>query len=168
MDNAYLEEIRRHLKEIVDAKDNAPFTAKVINVADDTCSIELVSGLQIDDVKLKSSTGSDNYLLLIPKLQTQVTVISYTGTVDNLTVIKIDEVEKIVYKQAGLDIEIDSTDNKIKIANDSVSLKDILDALTGLLKQFKVFTPVGPSGTPLPDTIVKITQVETKFNQLLK
>ena len=167
MDNT-LKQIKSLLREIAETDKQVVTTAEVVSVSGDTCKVKLPGGLEVDDVKLKSSIGGGDYLLLIPKNGTQVTLISYTGKPDNMAVIQVDEAEKIVYKQSGFDIEIDSTDGKVKIANSAVSLKDIMDDLTGLLKQFKVATPAGPSGAPLPDTITAITQVETKFGQLLK
>ncbi len=163
-----LKEIKKYLQEIANNGNYAPITATVTAVSGDTCTVQLAGGLEIDDVKLKSTIGGSDALLLIPKTGTQVSLLSYTGAPDNLTVVKVDEVEKISYKQNGLEVLIDSTDGKVKVANGQVSLKDVLDDLMRLLKQFKVFTPVGPSGTPLPDTITEIQQVETKFNQLLK
>jgi hypothetical protein len=54
------------------------------------------------------------------------------------------------------------------LKNAVVDFKEVLDDLATLLKQLKVFTPVGPSGTPLPDTILAIEQFEYKVGQILK
>ena len=70
--------------------------------------------------------------------------------------------------QDGLEVLIDSTDKKVSIKNDQVSLLGILNDLATLLKQLKVYTPAGPSGTPLPDTIAAIQQLEVDYKQLIK
>jgi|SRR5690606_23731174 len=106
--------------------------------------------------------------LVTPKANTKVQILSLSGGLENMVVIKVDEVEKIEIVQGELEVVIDSTDNKVGVKNSVCSLKDLLQELADLLKQLKVFTPAGPSGTPLPDSIIAITQFETKFNQLLK
>jgi hypothetical protein len=67
-----------------------------------------------------------------------------------------------------LNLVIDSTDGKISISNNTVSVKDVFQQLTDLLKGFKVYTPAGPSGTALPDVVILINQFETAFKTILK
>ena len=74
----------------------------------------------------------------------------------------------MIFNENGLTVEIDSTDGKVKIKNAETSLFDIMQDLSTLLKQLKVYTPAGPSGTPLPDSIMAIQQFETKFKKILK
>jgi phage baseplate assembly protein gpV len=64
-------------------------------------------------------------------------------------------------------ISIELTGNKASLKNDSTGLKTILKDLFTAIKTLTVSTGVGPSGTPLPPTIQKITQLEQKTNQLL-
>ena len=164
-----LSKIKTALVKAVNANPNLPITGIVESVADDYCSVILMSGLKLTDVKLKATVKyEDNYLLLQPKVGSTVVLMSLSGSLENLAVIKYDEVEKIAYKQNGLEVIIDSTDKKVSIKNTSVSLVDILDDLATLLKQFKVATPSGPSTNVLPDTIARITEFETAFNSLLK
>lgn len=164
-----LSEVKKRLKEIVGVNPNLPITAIVISVEGDSCTVELKSGLRLSDVKLKATIGgATNYLTPTPKVGSTVVLISLSGNLDNLTIIKFDEIEKLSYKQDGLEFIVDSTDGKVSVKNETVSLLEILNDLATTLKQFKVFTPVGPSGTPLPPTILAIEQFETKFKQLLK
>lgn len=161
-------EIKKLIREIIGNNANTPFKVTVKSIEGDTCTVTLKGGLDISEVKLKATSKEGDSLLLVPKVNTEVLVLSLSGSVDNLTVIRINEVEKIDYKQNGLEVLIDSTDKKVSIKNDSVSLVDVLSDLATLLKGFKVFTPSGPSGVPLPDTITKIVEFETKFKQILK
>lgn len=180
-------ELKKRIREIVGANPNLPLTGVVEAVENDYCTVALKSGLPVSDVKLKATISNGNdYLKLIPKVGSTVVMISLTGDENNLTIIKIDEAEKIEYNQNGLEILIDSidskvsikknglevlidgSDSKVSIKNDQVSLIDVFSDLATLLKQLKVFTPAGPSGTPLPDTIAAIVQLELNFNQLLK
>ena len=163
-----LVQIKKRLREIVEVTPNLPITATVVAVENDYCTVELKSGLHISDVKLKATIGNDDYLKVIPKVGSTVVVISLTGDKNNLVLLKIDEAEKIEYKQSGLEVLIDSTDGKVSIKNSELSLIDVFSDLAALLKELKVYTPAGPSGTPLPDTIAAITELEAEFNQLLK
>ncbi|MDB0603194.1 hypothetical protein PL373_19085 [Tenacibaculum maritimum] len=162
-------EIKKRLREIVGANPNLPITGVVKSVESESCTVQLKSGFSVSDVKLKAtiSDGSD-YLKIVPKIGSNVLMISLTGDKNNLTVIKIDEAEKIAYIQNDLSVLIDSTDKKISVKNNETSLVDIFKDLTDLLKKLKVFTPAGPSGTPLPKTILAIEQLEVDFNRLLK
>jgi len=142
--------------------------AQVISIEGESCTIK-IGGLELDEVRIKATiNGNTNKLMAIPKVGSMVLVGSLTGDLKDLAIVGVDEVAKIMYEQDGLVIEVDSETGKIAIANDDVNMKGLFQQLAGLLKQFKVFTPAGPSGTPLPDTITSITQFETDFKKLLK
>ena len=64
-------------------------------------------------------------------------------------------------------VSIELTGNKASFKNDSTGLKTILKDLFTAIKTLTVSTGVGPSGTPLPPTIQKVTQLEQKTDQLL-
>ncbi|MWB92992.1 hypothetical protein GON26_01335 [Flavobacterium sp. GA093] len=161
--------IKALLQQIVGANSNLPITGKVISIEGESCTVQLISGLKVSDVKLKATINEqDNFILVTPKEGSSVIMLSSTGDLENLTVIKADQFEKMEINQGGLNILIDSNDGKVSIKNDSVSLKEILSDLSELLKNIKVFTPMGPSGNPLPDSIQAIVNFETKVNQLLK
>lgn len=161
-------EIKKKLKEIVAANSNLPISGVVEAVSGDSCSVKIKSGLVLTDVKLKATIGNEDYLILTPKVGSNVLLLSLSGDLENLTVIKVDQLEKMEYSQGGLIVLADSEDGKVSIKNGQASFVDILSDLATLLKQIKVSTGVGPSGTPLPDSIVAIEQFETKINQLLK
>ncbi|EGV44244.1 hypothetical protein BZARG_791 [Bizionia argentinensis JUB59] len=185
---ADLGDIKKLLREVVGANPNLPIPATVISVSGDTCKVKLNSGLELTDVKLKATSNGDaNFVLITPKANSQVLLLSLSGGLENLTVIKVDDVEKLEYQQDGILVQVDSTtpkvlvkvaeqleiladgtDYKVSVKNNAASLVDVMQDLADLLKQLKVFTPAGPSGTPLPDSITAITQFETKFKQLLK
>lgn len=144
------------------------FNAEVKSVEGESCTV-MVGELELDEVRLKATINDeDNKIIVVPKVGSKVLIGSLSGDLADLSVLKIDEIEKIEYEQDGLSIEIDSVSKKVSVKNESTSLKDIMQELSDLLKQFKVNTPSGPSTNILPDTLTAIMQFETHFKQLLK
>lgn len=156
------------LKKAILPKPQLPIiTGKIKAVAGDSCTV-VVDGQDLTDVRLKATiTGSEDKLLLTPKVGSLVLIGSLTGDLKDLCVLKIDELEKLEYKQDGLGIEIDSKTGKVSVKNSQVSLRDLFQTLKDLILQLKVTTPSGPSTNLLPDSIAALQQFEMKFNQLL-
>lgn len=161
-------EIKELIRSIVAANANLPVSGTVVSVEGDTCTIKINATLTVTDVKLKATVGGNNHIVATPKVGSYVKMLSLSGDADNFTVIKIDEIEKLEYKQDGLELTVDSTDGKVAIKNSEVSLFEILNDLSGLLKQLKVSTPMGPSGTPLTLTVQALTKFETDLDKILK
>lgn len=162
-------EVKKKLREIVGANPNLPITAKVVSLKKESCAVKLASGLELDDVRMKASINeSGNFIVMRPKVGSTVLLLSITGTLEDLAIIKIDEIENIEIDQNGLNILIDSKDGKIRIENDNVSIKELFQDLTDLLKTLKVYTPSGPSGVPIITSMNKINQFETNFKKILK
>ena len=67
-------------------------------------------------------------------------------------------------EQGGISIEL--TGNKASLKNASTGLKTILNDILNAIKTLTVSTAVGPSGTPLPPTIAKVTALEQNTEQL--
>ena len=164
-------EIKKKLQEVVGANPNYPIVATVTKVDGETCSIKMVSGLELSDVKLSATVcESEDYLLFEPKIGTDVLVLSGDGTLSNLYVIKADQIAKFRFSQNGLKVEFDSTDKKVKIENGSVSLKDLFTDLANIIINLKVnvLAPNAPSSTITPDVIAMVNQFSTAVNSLLK
>lgn len=162
----------RKLAEAIAAikgKGNIPlFNAQVMAVEGESCTIR-IGDIDIDEVRLKATmNGSANKVVARPKVGSVVLVGSLTGDLKDLAVLRVDEIAALEYEQDGLKIQVDSADGMVSISNNETSLKELFEMLTDLLKTFKVYTPSGPSGTPLPETAVKIEQFETAFKQILK
>ncbi len=161
--------LKNKLKDVAGVGSNIPIPAKVVSIEGESCTIELHSGLHISDVKLKASINeASDYILIEPVVNSEVVVISLSEGIENLTIIKVDKIQKLKYKQGELQIETDADSQKILVKNAQTSLHDLMDKLAKIIKELKVHTPAGPSGTPLPPTILKIEEFEQLFNQLLK
>ncbi len=157
------------LKGINKGTDALPiFNAEVISVQGESCTV-MVNEMELEDVRLKATiNGESNKIIVTPKVGSIVLIGSLTGDLTDSAVLKVDEIEKLEYEQDGLKVLIDSTDGKLKIENNTVSLVDVFQKLTDLLRSFKVYTPSGPSEAPLPDTLLDITDFENKFKSILK
>ena len=160
--------LKENLRLLVGANPNLPIDGIVTKITGDTCSVLLIDDFEISDIRLKATADGQDNFLIIPKVGTRVLMLSTDGTIGNLTVIKIDVAEKIFYNENGLYVEIDSTTGKVKLQNEETSIKSLFQQLVDMLKTLKVYTPVGPSGIPLPDSMNKIIQFETDFKTLLK
>lgn len=161
-------QLKRHLKAIVNADPNYPIIGIVKAIEADTCTVELSEEFEISEVRLKSTANGKDNLLIVPKVGSQVLMLSSDGTIDSLTVIQVDQASKIIFNENGLNIEIDSTDGKVSIKNKKSSLFDLFQDLANILKQLKFYTNMGPSGNPLPDSMIAINKLETDFKELLR
>jgi hypothetical protein len=166
-----ISEIKKKLQEVVGANPNHPIVGTVTAVDRETCSVKLVSGLVLSDVKISASvTESEDYLLLEPVVGSDVLMLSGDGTLSNLYLIKVDQIGKFKFSQGGMKVEFDSVDKKIKIENDTVNLKDLFADLATILNSLKVSViAIGaPSGTITPDVVTLVSNFSTKINTLLK
>jgi hypothetical protein len=144
-----------------------PFNATVVSVEGETCTIKM-DDLSIPNVRLKATANEgQNYLLITPKVNTDVLVVSLSGTYDNLAVMAADEIEKIEWQTAELKVVLNASTGKVSLQNNTTSLLDILQQLKNLLMELKVSTPSGISGTPLPPTIQALNNFETTFKTLI-
>ena len=161
-------EVKRLIREIVGAVPNLPIQAVVTKVENFTISAK-IGELEIDNILLKTQVeNNDNFMVQRPKVGSPVTLLSVDGTLNSLQVVKINEVEEFEYHHNGLTVKLDGKDGKLIVKNETVDLYQLMSDLAAIVKELKVYTAVGPSGTPLPDTIARVTKFEQDFKQLLK
>ncbi|OBS12536.1 hypothetical protein ATE49_04750 [Elizabethkingia miricola] len=160
-------ELKRRFRDMMPKQGMITIDGVVTAITGDTCSVQ-VDDIELVDVRLKATANGKDSVLMVPVIGSHVLMISTDGSIDNLTVIKCDQVTKFLYNQNGVAVEIDSESKKISVKNDEINLYQLFEDLTMLLKTLKVSTPVGPSGVPLPDTITKLDEFETNFKKLLK
>ncbi len=142
--------------------------AEVKSIEGESCTVT-VGDLTLSDVRLKATiNGSENKILMRPKLRSKVLLGSLTGDLRDLCVLKIDEIEVLNYEQNGLIINIDSRSKKVEIENGGVSLRGLFDDLTDIVKTLKLFTANGPTNGLLPDSLKKLTEFESNYKILFK
>ena len=158
-----LTKIQNALKEIVGANPNLPITATVKSVEGDHCTVTLKSGLDISSVKLKATIDGDGYLLVIPKVNSKVVVLSLSGTLDNVSVIKVNEVERVELVIDNTNFKIDSQGYEINQGNENLKtvLNDYITQFGKLCDEVnKVVVSIGV--TP---NVALITQIKNEVTQ---
>lgn len=157
------------LKKVAAPQLSVPIlNAEVKEITGESCTV-MIDELELTEVRLKATiNGSENKIIVNPKVGSMVLIGSLTGDLKDLAVLRVDEIESIVYHQDGLKLQVDTTDKKISIENDEVNFLGLMSELVGVLKTLKVFTPSGVSGVPIPSTILKLNTFETNVKRLFK
>jgi hypothetical protein len=160
-------EIKKALIEALGAKPNLPITAEVVSVEENTCTVKLVSELVLSDVRLCATISEDaDLFVLVPKVGSEVVLISQTGKLSGLMVIKVDAIETIKYKKGTFEFIIDGTTGKVTLKKEGANfgglINELIDALVGAV----ITTPSG-SGSISPATVTQLNQIKSKFNLIL-
>lgn len=165
MDNA--SKIKQALIETLGLNPYLAITATVVAVDGDTCTVKLVSELEIPDVRLNATVndGADT-LIMHPKVGSEVICISQTGSLDSLIVIKIDAVEKIKFKRGAFEFEIDGTTGKLTLKKDVANFGSLIGNLIDAVKSAVIDTPNGP-GSINASTQTTLNTIKTQFNTIL-
>lgn len=149
------------------AKPNTLITAQVVSIEDTFCTVKLAEGLEVSGVRLLATNGNgDNGFKIVPKVGTDVLVLSQSTGVDNLVVIKIDEWDKISFKQNDFEFILDAETKKATLKKTGANLGQSLSQLTQALQNAQIITPAGP-GTFDPATIATLVTVQTALENLL-
>ncbi|NDP26462.1 MAG: hypothetical protein GZ087_03405 [Flavobacterium sp.] len=160
-------EIKKVLKEVLGANPNLPITATVVSVEGNTCAVKLLSGLVLSDVRLSATINDDvDCFLIVPKIDSEVIIMSQTGELSGLMVVKVDAVEKISYKKSDFEFVIDGTTKKVTLKNAGANLGVLIGNLIDTISGAQIICPNGP-GTINPTTIGQLTQIKTMFNIIL-
>lgn len=158
----------KRLLEQFNAKPNVLLTAQVVSVEDTFCTVKLAEGLQVSGVRLLATNGNgDNGFKIIPKVGTDVLVLSQSTGVENLVVIKIDEWEIISFKQNDFEFILDAETKKVTIKKAGANLGQSLSQFAQSLQTAQVIIPGVGTGTFDPGTISTLVSVQTAFENLL-
>lgn len=160
-------QIKEKLKEVVGVKPNLPLTAEVTTVNGYLCSVKLSTGLVLTDVRLNATTSdSENGLTVIPKIGSDVIVISQTGELSGLIVIKVNEVDKLIYKQDDFLFEVDAVTKKVTIKNAQANVGALIGQMIDTINAAQIVTPNGP-GSISPATQGQLINIKTMFNSII-
>lgn len=160
-------QIKQALRDALGVNPNLPFTAEVVSVENTTCTVKLNSGLIQNDVRL-CATISDNQdvFLMVPQVGSDVLLISQTGELSELVVMKADHFDSMLYKKGDFEFKVDGTDGKLTLKNGSESLGKLVSSLITEIQNAIIVTPAG-SGSIAPTTKGKLIDLDNKFKTLL-
>ncbi len=123
---------------------------------DDTITAELISGLIVDDVRLRSVVKDGNRIIIEPAPGSQVLIAS----IDNggeYVVIAVEEINRVYVKIGELEFELS---DKLMVKNGADTLKDALTMIVEAVQQVTVIYGNNPD-------YGKLTQALEKINNLL-
>lgn len=132
---------------------------EVVAVDDLTCTVK-IGDAEIEGVRLRASlTGRDRQILTVPKVGSSVTLGCLTADLNNLVVLQVDEIEKIIVNGGELGglIKIQELTDKIN------ALVEAFNSHTHLLPVGAVITSAGPSTNPV--NVPAITKKAAKLNK---
>lgn len=159
--------IKRALLEALGVNPNLAITAEVVSVENNTCTVKLVSDLVLTDVRLCATVNENqDSFVIMPKIGSEVVLMSQTGTLAGLMVIKVDTVESIIYKNAGFEFKVDGATKKVTLKNQSENLGQLVGELIDTISNSVIDTPNGP-GAINAVTKTALNQIKTRFNSIL-
>lgn len=159
--------IKQALIEVLGINPNLPLTATVVSVQGETCTIKLLSELVISDVRLNATiTGSDDGLTIVPKVNSEVIVMSQTGKLSGLMVIKFDSIDTIKYKNGDFEFTVDGTTKKVTIKNSGASVGNLVSTLIDTVSNAIIDTPTG-TGSINGATKAELNVIKTQFKSIL-
>lgn len=132
---------------------------EVVAVDDLTCTVK-IGDAEIGGVRLRASlTGRDRQILTVPKVGSSVTLGCLTADLNNLVVLQVDEVEKIIINGGELGglIKIQELTDKIN------ALVEAFNGHTHLVPIGGVVTSAGPNINPV--NVPAVTKKAAKLNK---
>lgn len=142
------------------AEGTQPALIPCVVVSADTqkCVVKLTgSEVERDDVLLTATLENNEGVVIVPKEGTNALVGVISKDIDALVLLRCDH-----YKE----VHITSEAGKLHIESNGVNLKTLLTQIVDAIETLTVSTPAGPSGTPLPPTLVKIKSITNDINRL--
>ncbi|MBS1535307.1 MAG: hypothetical protein JST78_09535 [Bacteroidetes bacterium] len=162
-------EFKRLLKEVANERGINFVMGTVISIEQDSCTVKITEDLVISDVKLSATifdTPGDG-LKLLPKIGTDALMISTSGKLTDLVLLKADNYSQIVFKQNGLEFLVDSVTKKVTLKNESVNLGQLINTLIDAVSAAQIINSDTTTGTLNPASIAALNNIKTQFNQIL-
>lgn len=160
-------EIKQALIKALGITPNLAITATVVSIENDTCTVKLLSELVLSDVRLKATISDDeDSFLIIPKIESKVILMSQTGALSGLMVLKVDAVESIRYRKGEFEFTVDGATGKVTLKKGAANFGALVSDLIKEISNAIILTPAGP-GKIAASTKGKLTALDTKFKTLL-
>ncbi len=148
----------------------------VMEAGETFCKVKLThNDLEVEEVLYSATEENAKGFILIPKEGTNVLVGTMGDDENSLYLVRMDEVAKVQVVIEEERITIDSTginvefsDGKVTVKNKNADLKTLMNDLVDMVTGLTVSTGVGPSGTPLPPTVMKAETIKDTIKALFK
>lgn len=122
---------------------------------------------------LQPTTG-ENSVFCLPSVGTQVVCSLEAGR--NFALGAVFSESETVPKNANINglhteiagVTLDISEGKAGLKNSSTDFKTVLKGVLNAIKNITVSTATGPSGTPLPPTVLAIEKLEQQVDNLFK
>lgn len=131
------------------------FTAQVVSVQGDTCTIN-IDGLELSDVRLTpTTTERDDTLLLTPSTGSYVLVGSLSGDLGNLCVLSMDTLDSLEFTIGDIGVFVDkegivlnggSLGGLVKLGEVTKKINALENQLNQLKNIIKAWTPAPNDG----------------------
>jgi hypothetical protein len=141
-----------------------PATVVEIN-ADDTIVARLATGLEIDDVRLRSVVQSGNKVIMIPKVGSVVQI----GRIENseeYVVVAVEEITEIQWIIGGLKFVADQNGFLLEKGSENMR-KLMIDFIDAILQERHNHTQ-GPTVSLTPDSVTRFNALKNRINNLFK
>lgn len=171
-----IEKFMDALKQNVEPTKKLPTIVQGIamNVKENSCDVKLTANdLVLPDVLFSATDKEEGGFILVPKEKTSVLVGTIGGDENSLYLVSMDEVSKvkIVIEDETFEMDKDGfrtvlKTGKMTFKNDTADLKAILKDILSAIENLTVSTSQGPSGTPLPPTILALGNIDTTITNL--
>jgi hypothetical protein len=159
--------IKQALIEALGVNPNLAITAEVVSTQETTCTVKLVSELVLTDVRLCATINkSADLFVMVPKIGSEVVLMSQTGKLSGLIVIKVDAIESISYKKGQFEFAIEEISGKVTLKNSGVNFGSLVGNLVDTVSNAIIDTPSGP-GSINAVTKLQLQQLKTQFNLIL-
>lgn len=123
------QKIRELIRKIAGGESVGAFTAEVVSVEGDTCTVE-VNGLQIPEVRLNAvSNDSTNKLIITPVVGSVVGIVDMGGENRDLTVFQFTEIDSIVWNGGSLGGLTKTKELKTQLAKLTTRVDGIISAI---------------------------------------
>lgn len=138
----------------------------VTKVTGNSCHVKRHNLPDLTDVRLQALVADvSNFVYVNPAINSKVICLEIEGAPEETCIVKYSEVNQIQVVIDGFEIEL--SEGKLKLANETDNLKEILKGLLKELKQAVIQTPSGP-GSFSPENILAFSNLEQNTENLLK
>lgn len=140
-------------------------TVLSVDIPKSTIAVSLISGLELDDVRLRSVVKAGNKCVMIPAVDSTVLI----GQIENdpeFVMLACEKIDKILYAIGTVKFEVD--DAGILLAKGAENMQKILkDLIEGIVAE-RHLTNNGPTISLTPTSVTTFNNIKTRVLNLFR